>query len=118
MKILEKSLINLTPKEYYLFHLSIINIFSPVEITPKEREVLAVFLSFTGERAETERFSSYFRKKVKIELKLSDGGLTNHITSLKNKGAIVERIDGTLFVSESLLPEPKKQLYQFKILQG
>lgn len=117
MRIIQKSILQLKGAEYYIYHLSIINPFLPVELTPKEREVLGTFMAFKGELAEKDRFGTSFRKEVKRLLKMSDGGLSNHLTSLRGKGAIKEKLNGTLEVTEILLPEEKQQNYQFKIVK-
>jgi hypothetical protein len=117
MRIIQKGLLGLKGAEYYIYHLSIINTFLPVEITPKEREVLGHFMSFKGEEAEQNRFGTMFRKKVKSTLSLSDGGLSNHISALRNKGAIKEELSGVITIAPLLLPEEKQQFYQFKIVQ-
>jgi DNA-binding transcriptional ArsR family regulator len=115
MKIIQKGIVGLSGPQYYIQHLGIINPFLPVELTPKEREVLGNFMAFKGEVAERNRFSTVFRKEVKRALKMSDGGLSNHLTSLKNKGAIKEELDGSITIASILLPEDKQQFYQFKI---
>ena len=48
---------------------------------------------------------------------MSDGGLSNHITSLKSKGAIQEDLQGIMQIAPILIPEEKQQFYQFKIIQ-
>lgn len=117
MRIIQKSILQLKSAEYYIYHLSIINPFLPVELTPKEREVLGTFMSFKGELAEKDRFGTTFRKEVKKMLSMSDGGLSNHISSLKSKGAIQEDLQGILQIAAILIPEDKQQNYQFKIVQ-
>jgi hypothetical protein len=117
MRIIQKSILQLKGAEYYIYHLSIINPFLPVELTPKEREVLGTFMSFKGELAEKDRFGTTFRKEVKSMLSMSDGGLSNHISSLKSKGAIKEDLQGIVQIAPILLPEEKQQNYQFKITQ-
>lgn len=117
MRIIQKGIVSLKGNQYYIHHLSIINTFLPVEITPKEREVLGTFMTFKGEMAEKNRFSSMYRKEVKELLRLSDGGLSNHLTSLRNKGAITEDAEGNTIIAPILLPEEKQQFYQFKITQ-
>jgi hypothetical protein len=47
---------------------------------------------------------------------MSDGGLSNHLTNLKNKGAIKENLDGNLSILTYLFPE-NQQFYQFKIIK-
>lgn len=117
MRIIQKSILQLKGAEYYIYHLSIINPFLPVELTPKEREVLGAFMSFKGDLADKDRFGTSFRKAVKTMLSLSDGGLSNHLTSLKSKGAIQEDLQGVMQVAPILIPEEKQQFYQFKIVQ-
>jgi hypothetical protein len=117
MKIIQKSILQLKGAEYYIYHLSIINPFLPVELTPKEREVLGTFMAFKGELAEKDRFGTTFRKEVKSTLSMSDGGLSNHISSLKSKGAIQEDLQGIMQIASILIPENKQQFYQFKIVQ-
>ena len=117
MKIIQKGIIGLKGAQYYIYHLSIINPFLPVELTPKEREVLGTFMSFKGELSEKDRFGTSFRKEVKVLLSISDGGLSNHLTSLKSKGAIKEDLQGIVQIASILLPEERQQNYQFKIVQ-
>lgn len=116
MRIIQKAILQLKGAEYYIYHLSIINPFLPVELTPKEREVLGAFMSFKGDLADKDRFGTSFRKEVKAMLSMSDGGLSNHLTSLKSKGAIQEDLQGIMQIAPILLPEEKQQFYQFKIV--
>lgn len=118
MKIIQKGILGLKDAQYYIYHLSIINPFLPIELTPKEREVLGTFMSFKGELAVKDRFGTSFRKEVKNMLAISDGGLSNHLSALKNKGAIKEDLNGTIQIASILLPEEKQQFYQFKIVQA
>jgi len=117
MKIIQKGIIGLKDAQYYIYHLSIINPFLPIELTPKEREVLGNFMAFKGELADKNRFGTSFRKEVKVKLGMSDGGLSNHLSSLKEKGAIREDLGGVIVIAPILLPEEKQQFYQFKIVQ-
>ena len=117
MKIIQKAILQLKGAEYYIYHLSIINPFLPIELTPKEREVLGTFMSFKGDLADKDRFGTTFRKEVKTMLSISDGGLSNHLSALKSKGAIREELGGLIQIASILLPEEKQQFYQFKIVQ-
>ena len=117
MKIIQKSILQLKGAEYYVYHLSIINPFLPVALSPREIEVLGCFMSFKGELAEKDRFGTTFRKEVKRLLSMSDAGLSNHITSLRSKGAIQEDLQGIVQIAAILIPEEKQQFYQFKIVQ-
>jgi DNA-binding CsgD family transcriptional regulator len=117
MRIIQKSILQLRGAEYYVYHLSIINPFLPVALSPREIEVLGTFMSFKGELAEKDRFGTTFRKEVKKMLSMSAAGLSNHINSLKSKGAIKENLQGYLEIIDILLPEDKQQNYQFKIVK-
>jgi DNA-binding MarR family transcriptional regulator len=116
MKIIQKSILQLKGAEYYIYHLSIINPFLPVELSPREIEVLGTFMSFKGELAEKDRFGTTFRKELKRLLSMSDAGLSNHLASLKSKGAIKDNLS-SFQIAPILLPEEKQQNYQFKIVQ-
>jgi hypothetical protein len=113
--IIQKGILGLKEAEYYIQHLNIINAFMPVELTPKEREVLGTFMSFKGELTKSDRFGTSYRKKVKEMLSLSDGGLSNYMNTLRKKEAIMEK-DGVLIISPFLIPAEKVQCYQFKIV--
>ena len=81
-------------------------------------QFFGTFMSFKGDLAEKDRFGTTFRKEVKSILSMSDGGLSNHISSLKSKGAIRDDLNGIIQVASILLPEEKQQFYQFKIVQA
>lgn len=118
MQVIQKAVKDLEGIDYYIKHLNIINPFLPVQLTPKEMEVLGAFMAFKGEIAEQDRFGLSFKKIVKQKLNQSDGGLSNHLTSLKNKGAIlVGELDGKLSIRDFLFPEEGRQMYQFVIIQ-
>ena len=95
--------------EYYNTHLQLINPLLPVHLTPKEIEVLATFMSFTGILAE-DRFGTTAKKKVKEKLNLSNAGLSNYMRALKDKGFIE---DDTIL--PILFPENGHQEYYFKL---
>lgn len=116
MGILQKSLM-LEEKDYYTTHLEIINPFIPNKLTEKEREVLGMFMSFTGKLAEKNRFDTSFRKDVRKELKLSPGGLGNYIKAFKDKEVVTEGLDGVITIKPYLFPEEKEQFYQFKLIK-
>lgn len=114
MKIIKKDLKLKSKKDYFLKHLQIIVPYLPVDISPKEMEVLACFMTISD---EDKRFSTEGRKKVKSMIdKLSDGGLGNFLRSLKDKGIILSQQDGTLYIHKALIPMGDgKQEYQFSI---
>jgi hypothetical protein len=115
--MIQRAIEDLSEIDYNISHLNIINPFLPVNLTPKEVEVLAAFMALKGELAQKDRFGTTFRKEVKTGLKMSDGGLSNHLTNLKNKGAIKENLDGNLSILTYLFPEENQQFYQFKIIK-
>lgn len=116
MKIIQQSKM-LEEKDYFTTHLEIINPFIPNKLTEKEREVLGMFMSFTGNLAEKDRFATSFRKDVRKELNLSPGGLGNYIKAFKDKEVITEGLDGVLTIKAYLFPENKEQFYQFKLVK-
>lgn len=117
MKIIQKSIVISEDLDYYSTHLDIINPFIPQKLTEKEREVLAMFMSFTGELAEKDRFGTTFRKAAMQKLNLKPGGLSNYIRIFKDKEVVDEELDGTFHIKNYLFPETEEQFYQFKILK-
>ena len=112
MAIIQKHL-KLKRDEYYKRHLLIINNLLPVQMTSKEAEVLAAFMSLEGELANY-RFSSLGRKLVREKLGISFGGLGNYLDQLRYKGFLITK--GKDFdILPILIPDENKQLYQFKI---
>ena len=105
-----KKFLNLTHNDYYRQHLAIINAFLPIKLTPKEIDVLALFMSFKGV-LEKDRFGTTARKIVMKELNLSSGGLGNYIKSLKEKGFITN----AMTIPAMLIPNPESQEYRFKL---
>lgn len=112
MEIIQRKLI-LSRVEYYKMHLLIINNFIPIQMTPKELEVLAAFMSLTGDLAN-EPFSTSGRKIVRERMKLSPGGLGNYLDAFTKKKFINEE-DGILKIWNILYPKESSQGYQFKI---
>lgn len=112
--ILQREMLDLTTEQYYIKHLQIIGAFLPVSLTPKEIEVLGLFMSFE-ENAIVKQFDAPFRKIVREKLKLTHSGLSGHIANLKEKGAITEELSGDLVIRKVLYPADGQQFYQFKI---
>ena len=113
MEILKKQL-RLDKYQYYTTHLAIVNALLPIKLTPKEIEVLGIFMSFEGELAK-ERFGTTGKKLVKDKLKLSQPGLSNYIKSLLKKG-FLKKISGNMEILPILHPEKEVQSYQFKLI--
>lgn len=118
MEIIQKQLV-LKEEKYYEKHLEVINPFLPknAKMTEMEIKVLSLFMSFTGEVAEQERFGTFLRKKVLSKLTISGPGLSNYIASLKKKGILVEGLADNLTIHNAILAEDAKQFYQFKIIK-
>ena len=112
--VIQKSLVE-KGANYYSKHLDIINTFFPVRLTPKEIEVLGEFMAKDNPLAENDRFNTVFRKEVKKSLRLTDGGLSNYIRTLRDKAAIKEDENGVLYVNPILFPNDVIQGYQFKL---
>lgn len=116
MKIIKKTLL-LERDEYFKKHLLIINHLLPIQMTPKEAEVLAAFLSLEG-NLKNDPFSTTGRKIVKEVLKISSGGLGNYLDQLKTKGFILEDtqdLEKKLSILPVLIPSEEMQGYQFKL---
>ena len=88
MVIIQKGLIGLKGTAYYIQHLSIINPFLPVELTPKEREVLGTFMSFKGDAAEKDRFGPTLRTEVKALLKQILSTVKNELPTITEEEAL------------------------------
>lgn len=113
MNIIKKSL-SLTKEEYFKKHLLIINHLLPVQMTPKEAEVLAAFMSLEGDLAR-DPFGTTGRKQVREKVKISAGGLGNYLDQLKSKGFIVANDSRGFNILPFLIPAKEVQGYQFKI---
>ena len=113
MKTLKKQL-RLPKNEYYTKHLSIVNIFLPVQLTPKEIEVLAAFMSLEGDIA-TQRFGTSARKMVMEQLGVKPGGLGNYLKSLQGKGFLIKDEAEKFKILPLLHPTPQSQGYMFKL---
>jgi hypothetical protein len=110
MKALSKKL-ELLGNDYYKVHLNIVNSLLPIKLTPKEVEVLALFMSLKGDIGK-DRFGPTAKKLVKQELSLSDGGLSNYVKALKQKGFISTANE----IPTLLIPNEDKQEYYLQII--
>lgn len=96
--------------EYYSTHLKIINPLLPVQLTPKEIEILAHFMSFNGS-ISNDRFGTTARNIVKKKMNITTAGVSNYMRSLKNKSFIIGND-----ILPILFPENGEQLYQIKLI--
>lgn len=106
----------LKPREYYEKHLQILNIIIPANLTRKEIEVLATFMSLDKGVIEEQMINPISRRKVMEELKLSPGGLGNHLKSMIEQKALIKNdITGSIKLNPFLIPNDPMQGYQIKI---
>jgi hypothetical protein len=115
MEILRKKLV-LPKNDYYTKHLSIMNVFLPIKMTPKEIEVLAAFMSLEGDIA-VQRFGTSARKLVMSSMGIKPGGLGNYFKSLKEKGFLLEHEIEKFTIFPMLYPDPAVQNYMFQLLK-
>ena len=113
MSIIRKTL-KLKKEDFYKKHLLIINHILPVQMTNKEAEVLAAFMSLEGELSE-DPFSTSGRKIVMRKLNIKPGGLGNYLDAFKKKQFVLENSDKELQIIPILIPNKTEQLYQFKL---
>ena len=99
--------------DYFQTHLSIVNCLIPVKLTPKEIEVLACFMSFTGTLAE-DRFSTTGKKIVRETLQISHQGLSNYMKYLSDSGFLIET-NGRTEILPLLQPNIDQQVYMIKL---
>lgn len=113
MKVIQKGF-ELPKVEYYKAHLRIVNAIFPVNITDKEIEILAHFLSLPSEIINGDMFNTFARKKVIETLNLTHGGMSNHIKNMKSKGYL-KRDGDNLVIVPALISDTPSQGYNFKI---
>jgi len=115
MKVIQKSL-ELQGSQYYEKHLSIISPMLPEPFTHKEITVLAAFMALPESVTEDDKFNSLARKKVRQQLSLSAGGLSNYLGSMIKKGFLTKsEISKKIKIKEYLVPEEDFQGYMFKL---
>jgi hypothetical protein len=102
--------------KYYTQHLSIVNVFLPIKMTPKEIEVLAAFMSLEGDIAE-QRFGTSARKIVMQSMGIKPGGLGNYLDTLGKKGFITPDDTHKFVIKQLLHPDPNLQNYRFQLVR-
>jgi DNA-binding MarR family transcriptional regulator len=110
-EIIQKTLI-LDENEFYVKHLSIINVFLPVSLTKKEIDILAAIMSMKGDISR-DRFGPTARKIIMEKFNLSQGGISNYLKSMKEKGFINEFNE----ILPILHPKSDNQPYMFKLVK-
>lgn len=109
-------ILSLSKEDFYKKHLLIINHILPVQMSTKQAEVLAAFISLEGE-LEKHRFSTLGRKLVMEKTGLDPGGLGNYLRFFKDNNYVIENpISKKLEVISILIPNSKIQTYQFKLI--
>lgn len=120
MGIIKEELKMNTKFDYYRVHFGISNFLlesrGRVTLTEKEIEVLANFLGEDPVLTEDYMFNSIVRKRVMERMKLSPGGLGNHLKQLVIKGFLIrDSISNRLKVNKKLLPAGEFQGYMIKL---
>jgi len=116
MEVLKYSKV-LSGVEYYIAHLNIINSIFDVKLSSKEISVLSSFMSQEESIVQGDRFNSFIRKRVRVALSLSPGGLGNYLNTMVKKGFLIRNsITGNLTIQKYLFPSSAGQGYQFKII--
>lgn len=75
-----------------------------LHMSEREVEVLAEFLSFTGDVAKSHRFSGTFRKTVMERLMMSSSQMTNILKDLVDKGVLANTSHGVFEMTNALPP--------------
>ena len=90
----------------------------PNPFTGREIEVLASFMASEPLLIQDDMFNTIVRKRVKKELKLSAGGLSNHLKSMLDKGCLVrDHTNGSYKVRDMLFAGDVFQIYKFKLVK-
>lgn len=118
MGIIQREL-RLDKNQYNIKHLQMVNTILNADLTDKEIEVLAVFMSLDKMITEDDMFNTIARKKVMDKLNLSPGGLGNHLRSMIDKNALDKNeISKRIRIKPFLFPDKKVQGYQIKIVDN
>ena len=105
-----RKVLKLDALAYYATHLKLINPLLPIQLTPKEIELLANFMSLTGD-IDGDRFGPTARRMIKMKMNISTAGISNYMRSLKDKGFVNGNI-----ILPLLFPENGEQMYQIKLI--
>ena len=116
MKPVQKKL-RLAKRDYYTMHLSLMNVFLPVKMTPKEIETLANFMLFK-EEPNIEMFGTSARKIVMNNMNIKPGGLGNYLRGLEEKGFLIPNDIFKFTILPILYPNSKVQNYQFQFIEN
>lgn len=118
MKLIQQSF-KLHKEEYNKKHLQIVSALLPTNLTGTEIEVLAAFMALDKSIIEEDMFNTLSRKMVRKKLKMSPGGLGNHLKSMIEKSVLSKNdITGRITMKEYLNPQDKVQGYQIKLIKN
>lgn len=81
MKIIKKVL-DVNTKQFFQIYVNIVTGIIKTDLSPKEKEVLACFLSLDENIIKDDIINPLSRKMVMEELNIKPAGLTNYITSM------------------------------------
>ena len=81
MKIIKKVL-DVNTKQFFQMYVNIVTGIIKTDLSPKEKEVLACFLSLDENIIKDDIINPLSRKMVMEELNIKPAGLTNYITSM------------------------------------
>lgn len=116
MEIIQR-ILKLDQHNYYVKHLELISCLLPTNLTKKEIEVLAAFMSLDKSITEGDMFNSVARKKVmEILDNMSPGGLGNHLKSMIDKKVLDKDVETKrIRMKDFLKPKSNIQGYQIRI---
>jgi len=111
--VVQKTVRELNELQYHIMHISMVEMFMPHPLTPRQKEVLAHFMCL-----EKRRDVMFLTKNRKTVLKLlgnkSQAYLSNLLGELEEKKYLVKE-NGTYIINPVLVPHHSgKQVYQFK----
>lgn len=107
--------LRLSKKEYYITHLMLINPILPIKLSKKEAEVLAHFMMLEGD-LKIMPFCYTGRQKIKDELSLSNGGLSNYMRAFREGNFVYEDKNKIEKILPILYPDSAHQEYNFRII--
>ena len=112
---LVKTVVVRSQRDFYVQHLRIVNAVLPKAMTEKELEILAEFLSLTGDIASV-RFGTTGKAIIRKNCDISHSGLSNHLKELKNK-MIISSTKKDAVINKHIFPVTDElQTYSLKLV--
>ena len=101
--------------QYYMMHLSIVEIFMPDKLTPKEKEFLAHFMCVES-RLDVMFITQNRRKVINLMGGFTSANLSNYLKKLVKKRYLQQDAAGNYKLLPALIPNLEgNQLYQLKL---